>query len=271
MSSIQIPPLPERLPRRVESVVGDIRSDRRKRLLQAMYVAAATGYALSLDLRRELANSLTVVHDNASVKSAYDETLPALGLVERQVLPFVRGSRIALLRLTDKGQALCREMGWPVVENEWQRLIDHHRGDVLLTHTSGLLSFASQARRRGWRITLLPQVQAALEPDLLLEAADGLESLQIYAEFETRGHGKLRKWRKAAEFQGFVAIGTFIPSQRRRMIEECKEARVSGLASDLETLIQREHAGAPGPLWLERWQSRRDFYSGRKVPPPYMG
>ena len=268
MSSIQIPPLPERLPRRVESVVGDIRSDRRKRLLQALHVAAATGYALSLDLRRNLADSLSVVHDNASVKSAYDETLPALGLMERQVLPFVRGSRIALLRLTDKGRALCREMGWPVVENEWQCLIDQHRGDVLLTHTSGLLSFASQARRRGWRVTLLPQVQAALEPDLLLQDEDGL---QIYAEFETRGHGKLRKWRKAAEFQGFVAIGTFIPSQRRRMIEECKEARVSGLASDLETLIQCEHAGAPGPLWLERWQSRRDFYSGRKVPPPYMG
>ena len=268
MKPITLPLLPERPPLRVESLLGNIRRDRRKRLLHALYVAASTGYALSLDLRMMLAESLFVVHDNISIKKAFDDDLPQLGLMERQVLPFVRNSHVALLRLTAAGQALCQEMGWQVVENEWQRLINLHRGDDLPAHTSGLLSFASHARRRDWRVSILPEVDAALEPDLLLEIGDGV---QIYAEFETRGHGKLRKWRKAADFQGFVAIGTFIPSQRKRMVEECKDAGVPGLASDLETLIQNAHARTPGGLWLERWQSRWDFWKALKTQLPYMG
>jgi len=51
-----------------------------------------------------------------------------LGLATKKTPYFIRSSRLALFRLSDLGCRACRELGWPVAESEWERLIRSHEG-----------------------------------------------------------------------------------------------------------------------------------------------
>lgn len=162
---------------------------------------------------------------------------------------FIRSSRLALFRLSDLGRQACLEMGWPEVESEWERLIRSHEGLLYPRHTLGLLAFCQQARLRDWRTELLPQVNASLEPDVLVSKG----GVDIYTEFEIRAHEKLEKWKKVNRFQGFIALCSFTPKTRTGLVRECKFSHVPGFATDLYILTQSVHHTEIGTLWAEKW------------------
>ena len=249
---IDLPDDPQPLPLDLARRLNGMRKDRRRRLLQGLYLLAHTGYPLAVELRACLAANLFIRPQNGGLQRLFQVDLPESGLVVSQKLPFIRGSRLTLLRLTEAGEDVCRQLGWETAENEWQRLIDDHRGEDLPLHTAGLLAFCFQVRRRGWEVELLPQASESVEPDVAVRKGD---PGWLYVEFETEPRGKFEKWRKAYEFQGLVAVAALTPGRCRRLVEECRQSAASGVATDLQTLSS---GNAASSLWQTSWRNRYD-------------
>ena len=248
---IDLPDPPDILPTGLQSTLGKMRTDRRRRTYQALYLMAHTGYSLAVELRHVFANNLFIDPRNGSLERLFLNGLPESGLVIKGMLPFIRACNLTALRLSDAGKAACQEMGWQMTENDWETLIQGHRGEDWKEHTAGLLSFCYQARLRGWKTQLLPQVDAGLEPDLCIQKGS---SDPLYVEYETDPREKLKKWKKVYAFQRLVAIATSIPSKRGRFADECRDANASVIATDIDTLTRQAHAGEPGNLWRIHWR-----------------
>ena len=262
LPKIVFPELPPHLPARLERRLGSMRIERRQRLFQGLYVLASSGLPLSIELRKVLEANLGLAPGNSSVQRVFQVDLPESGLVIRQTPRFIRSNRISLLRLSPEGKQLCQSFGWNIAENEWERLIREHRGENLERHTVGVLVFCYQARLRDWNTELLPNVAAPLEPDVRLRKSS---SWSLYVEFETAPHDKLEKWLKSYHFQGLVALATFTPALRRRLADECRQARANGIATDLHTLAQAASQGNPGSLWREHWCNWYDYETQRSI------
>ena len=86
-------------------------------------------------------------------------------------------------------------------------------------------------------------------PDLFVEK----DEQKIYVEVEL-GSRKLRKWRNMQQFQGFVALCAKTPTSRKSLINECREVKAAGMATDLETLYRDGNESKIGPLWVEEWK-----------------
>ncbi|KPL84199.1 hypothetical protein SE15_03290 [Thermanaerothrix daxensis] len=164
---------------------------------------------------------------------------------------------LAVYRLSEDGRALCREWGWAVVENEWERVLRLHQGEAQEAHTVMILAFALHARLRGWNAVVLPEVEGTnAAPDVLVERGEE----RWYVEVE-RGDGSRRKWKNLAGLNGGqVALCAADGMGRARLVRDCKAEGLSGVATDLEGLIFED--GAPRdlveitpsePLWIERW------------------
>jgi len=246
--AILFPPIPEKFPPMVEAALAGMRSDRRTRLLQGLYLLGASGLSVERELRAVMEMALGVSEDNASVKRVFSEDLPRLGWVIRETPNFIRSSRLAILRLSTSGYIVCRELGWPVIASEWERLILLHEGLLYPRHSLGLLTFCWQARLRNWKTELLPVVETKLEPDVLVSKS----GIVIYVEFEIRAHKKLDKWKKSYGFQGFVALCSFTTNTRNGIIQECKFTRIPGVATDLQFLTIHDK-NPIFPLWAEKW------------------
>lgn len=245
---VSFPLMPADLPPSLQALQS-IRRDRRERILQGLYLLSTTGLSVGQELRAVMEIVLGVSPGSLSIQQVFHADLPGLGLVIKETPYFIRSSRLALFRLSDVGRHTCRELGWPVVESEWDRLIRSHEGLLYPRHTLGLLAFCWQARLRDWRTELLPQVKASLEPDVLLSKS----GINIYVEFEIRAHEKLEKWKKSSRFQGFVALCSFTPKTRAGLVRECRFGHVSGLATDLDNLSQRKQNINSNSLWVEKW------------------
>jgi hypothetical protein len=232
----------------VEAALAGMRRDRRTRLLQGLYLLGASGLSVEKELRAVMETALGVSDGNASVKRAFSYDLPNLGWVIRNTPYFIRSSRLAILHLSASGYHTCRELGWPAIVSEWEHLIQSHEGTLFPRHTLGLLAFCWQARSRGWRTRLLPNVSRYLEPDVVISKSD----VTIYVEFEIRAHEKLGKWKKIHLFQGFVAIHSFLPTTRQGLVAECKMCRIPGVAGDINTLLQ-DKGKLTSSLWCEKW------------------
>lgn len=244
---VSFPPIPASLPASLQALQS-IRRDRRERILQGLYLLAATGLSVGQELRAVMEIILGVSPGSLSIQQVFHADLPALGLVIKETPYFIRSSRLALFRLSDLGRQACLELGWPLVESEWERLIRSHEGLLYPRHTLGLLAFCWQARLRDWRVELLPKVKESLEPDILVTKGEA----DIYTEFEIRAHEKLEKWRKNYHFQGFVALCSFDLGTRTSLITECKKKKIPGIGTDLHTLTQSPRM-ISYMLWNEKW------------------
>jgi hypothetical protein len=247
------PPIPDPFSARLHRRLSDMRRDRRQRLLYGLYLLGCSSLAVGQELRRVLESLLFSTPDNGAIRRLFLNDLPELGLAERRLFPYINASKLAVLRLSQNGAELCRALGWAVIENEWQRLIREHRGEALERHTLGLLAFCYHARLRDWRVELLPAAAAYIEPDALVEK----NGERAYVEFEVRPHGKLDKWRKSYQLQGFAAIATFTPASCAGFIQECLDMRLPVQAADLQSLAQTAHGINPGRLWLETYGRKR--------------
>jgi len=248
---VSFPPMPAGLPPSLRALQS-IRRDRRERILQGLYLLSTTSLSVGQELRAVMEIILGVLPGSLSIQQVFHADLPALGLAIKETPYFIRSSRLALFRLSNLGRKACQELGWPVVESEWERLICSHEGLLYPRHTLGLLAFCWQARLRDWWTELLPQVNASVEPDVLVSKG----GVDIYAEFEIRAHEKLEKWKKICDFQSFVALCSFTPKTRYGLIRECKLGRLPGVATDLHTLTHMNCNPEINSLWAEKWKQR---------------
>lgn len=231
---------------------------RYRRKVLILYLLATKGICSRLEIDRLLSALENVSARTNSVRRPADELVKS-GLLEASTLrmesPFATG--MAVYRLTEDGRALCRAWGWDVVENEWERLLRLHQGEVQEAHTVMILAFALHARLRGWNARILPQVDGTnAVPDVVVER----DGERWYVEVE-RGDGSRRKWKNLAKLNGGrVALCAADPAGRERLVRDCKAERLGGVAADLRTLVfdgdsprNLVDISPAEPLWLETW------------------
>ncbi len=159
------------------------------------------------------------------------------------------GSALAsMISLTEKGKEVARAMGCEPVESEWERLMRLHGGKAQAKHAAMVCTFAYHARKRGWRTEVCPAVDGNADPDVLIER----NGERVYVEVEAESGSderRAKKWRNAADLQGFVALAAVNGSMRKRLVSEAKGASKHGVATDIQYLIQNPE----GDLWAESW------------------
>ena len=78
----------------------------------------------------------------------------------------------------------------------------------------------------------------------------------FYVEIELGQKESPSKWRNQAKLNGGkVALCAATPDTRKRLVGDCRLAKLSGMATDLETLVKVKHSTIreETPLWLEEW------------------
>jgi hypothetical protein len=248
--SLNLSAVSHQAPHSLDHVLINYRRDRRQRILQALATVALSGCSVTAELCELMENDLGLMPGNHSVRNAVTKDLAATGLAITETHGFIGPSKVGLTRLTPIGQKICAEMGLKTVDSEWDQMIRGHNGLQFPRHTLGVLAFAYQARRRGWKVVLLPYTGTPVEPDLLVSQKD---DEPIYVEFETRARSRGEKWYKNRLWNTYVAVATFTAAIRRALVQECKEVPVRGQATDLQTILQQDKLGALGSLWQEKW------------------
>jgi regulator of replication initiation timing len=254
MSGMVVPPAPERFKAQLKPKESDIRY-RRKVLV--LYAVACGGISSRMEIDRVVSVVEGLSERTNSVRRPLDE-LVQTGLLIcetiRMTSPFETG--LAVYRLAEDGKALCGLWGWRVVENEWERLMRLHQGSEQEAHSVVILAFALHARLRGWDVSILPEVEGAARPDVLVER----DGERWYVEVE-RGDGSRRKWKNLAVLNGGkVALCAANDAGREKLVRDCKAERLEGVATDLRTLsfvgneLRKMFDITPAePLWVERW------------------
>lgn len=245
IAEFEPPPLPKN--------VVNIRSDHWKRVSRALYCISVLG----LSLQKEIAELAGFPFPSGTASDVF-QTLVREQLVERSVIRFNSRWKVGLVRLSAIGKLTCTGwLGWTVVESEWERVLRLHQGNDQPRHTAALLSFAYQARKRGYQVIVLPEVEnTLLVPDL--KVMRGEEQLYVEVEMMDRGFGRkdrtwVRKWQNQFANQGYVAFCTITSSRRLKMTSELKKLW-RGYATDLTTLRKQSNTAQDlSELWAEKW------------------
>jgi len=220
-----------------------------------LYLMASCGINAHLEMDAFVAKREGLSYRSNSTKKPL-ENLAAAGLVIAETLRMEVGdfrTALKLARLTDEGRQLCDALGWQVVESDWDRLIRLHQGLKQPRHTLAVLYFALLARVRGWTTEIVPEVDGDTDPDILVTKGDDRYFVEV--ELGTRGNEKqTAKWKNLADAQGYVAICAPNVKIRERLVADCRLAKLSGVATDLSTLVAKPyHEAQEEPLWVKEW------------------
>jgi len=217
----------------------------------ALHLSATSGSSVRYEIAESVGRQFGITPDCGSMARMFKQ-LNDLDLTITQDFSIVHRLHLAGIRLSTSGKKYCESLGWPVVENEWERLLRLHCADTQIRHTGAVMAFAYQARRHGWKIQVLPQTGIAnFYPDAVVEKGD--ERHYVEVELGTRKQGK---WLLALRCQGYVALCARTPIRRASLINECIDVGVYGIANDLLTLAKSD---ARSPLWTEKWTVEDNF------------
>jgi hypothetical protein len=217
----------------------------------------ADGLNVQVEIGRYVGDATGAQYRSGAIRRVF-ESLEESGLIVRQTLKMsVSGNlptRLSVARLSQEGRQMCRALGWEVRESDWERLDRLHQGQNQEEHTLSVLLFAASARLRGWKVTVLPEVEGVARPDLLIES----DSERWYVEVETgtRLHEDNSKWRMNAELNGGkIALVARNVEERRVLISDCQHIADHGVATDIETIIKDRFVDvtADSPIWAETW------------------
>jgi len=220
-----------------------------------LYLISTFGINAHLEMDVFIATREGLSYRSNSTKKPL-ENLAAAGLVIAETLRMKVGdfrTALKLARLTDEGRKLCDALGWHVVESDWDRMIRLHQGQKQTRHTLAVLYFSLLARVRGWTTEIVPEVDGSAVPDILVTKADQRYFVEV--ELGTRGNEKqTAKWKNLADAHGRVAICAPNVTVRERLVKDCRFAKLSGVATDLATLVAKTYYESKDePLWVKEW------------------
>lgn len=221
-----------------------------KRQAMVLRILAECGFSIRHEILSYLGTELDIDPTSGSLKDLIEKTLKKNNFVESALLDVnIANSRTRLrvVRLKDDGRKLCEKLGWEPIESDWERLIRLHNGLKQKQHTAAVLTFAYQARLRGWEVQVLPEFEdKRFEPDVLVKCG----GKKVLVEVEL-GLNKTKKWQRLSEEQGYVGICAPTKKRRERLVRECLALKIHGIVTDLETLIRDPDQRYS--LWADRF------------------
>jgi hypothetical protein len=229
-----------------------------------LYLIATLGINAHLELDSFIAPKESLSYRTNSTKKPL-QMLKDAGMLHVETLRLQQGEfkmALRVARLTDLGREMCASFGWKVVQSDWDRLIEHHQGEKQKEHTLAVIYFAMLARVRGWATQIAPDGDGPVAPDLVVIGHG--ERYLVEVELSARGGQKqTRKWRNLAEAQGHVALCAPTAKVRERLVNDCKLAKLNGVATDLESLNVDENGERKrfynitpdDPLWVDEFST----------------
>ncbi|RCK72759.1 MAG: hypothetical protein ANABAC_1293 [Anaerolineae bacterium] len=254
----QQPLVPASYADRIRAVSSATRRDAQvneRRKLLTMWLLSYTGISSQIEIGRLIGVREGISSEAGSIKRPI-EALVESNLLSTQTLTLNLGNtptRLVVLRLSQDGKDLCRLWDYPNVESDWERLIRSHEAERQEGHTLAVLLFAAHARMRGWRTTVLPDVEGTpARPDVYIE--NGEAKWYVEVEVGDRDHDGNAKWRNLAELQdGRVALCARTIEERKVLVGDCQQWH--GVATDLESMIgiKLKHIRPGDELWVYKW------------------
>jgi len=242
---------PPQIPTRYRAQVNKLSRQQWRRGAMALFLIASYGYNISheIGILISLAEGLKPV--SGSVKRVITRLAEA-GFLQQETLSMNKPkTSLSLLRLSKDGQQLCHILGWEAVISDWERLIEYHQGEQQKRHTLAVMAVGMHARLRGWLVQVMPTADGNTPPDMLI-VKDGQ---QHYVEVELSEKENPAKWRNIAALQNHIALVAGTAQVRSVLVGDIKRMKISGVASDLETLIRVKANGLLENvhLWEEDW------------------
>jgi hypothetical protein len=214
------------------------------RQIKTLFVLSQFGLSNRMEIDSVISSAENISLRSFGVRRPIDE-LATEGLTSDETLELTKPFETSLkvLRLTEDGKRLCQAFGWDIIPSEWEKLIEGHQAEREKAHTLGILAFTMHARLRGWDVEVLPEIDGLSKPDVAVKNGDE----RYLVEIEGSAKPKDKKWKNLAEAhpQGKVAICTLAPEIRKQLVGDCKLAGISGVATDLKTLVFGEKGSAP--------------------------
>jgi hypothetical protein len=163
-------------------------------------------------------------------------------------LEAVPQTSLRLTHLTEKGETLYRLIyGLKPQENEWDYLLRARHGQENPIYTQAVITVAMHARKRGYTAKVV-DIKPLL--DVCLIRGDEIANVAILT-----GEGSTDWSRLASLNSGKAAICAITTQSRASLVAEAKKAGMSGMATDIETLVQCKFGkiNEQTPFWLETW------------------
>lgn len=243
--------------------IEGVRSDYSETLLSILFYLVM-GFSTRQDIARLMNYPSSL---DKSLRNAIDTLENRLGFVTQNPIKYygLHGI-ISTITLTEQGKAYCANY-WAIKESDLEKLNRYHQGEIQLKHTGAILSFACQARLRGFTVTVLPDPidmgGHIYYPDTLIERDDEhwfveVEILQRknkvvpVGDFE-RGQWA-RKWynQYLAQKPEYVVFCALNESRRMKLAKELSR-QWRGKATDLESLQKMIHAGNHEDFFVQEW------------------
>lgn len=222
------------------------------RLWETMLAVLACGYGTRAEVVRVTAERLGLRYPSGGVSRQY-QRFESVGMIVTQNVRLFGCGMVQLVELTPHGQAVCGYLAQiPPQGSEWQTMRKGHQGDDQMRHTAAVLTFAAQARRRGYFVTVLPDVPLCEDcrPDLLVECM--LDKVYVEVEMRARRErveqGKFERGLRMARRMGAeLGIVGMAPYARDRFADWVDGA----LVTDLSSLCKGQN-----DLWWQEYQAK---------------
>jgi len=226
-----------------------------RRAEKILWVMAVTGISALIEINRIVGKWENISAEAGSIKRVI-ANLAKSNLIIQKTLGInlsTAPTRLVVARLSEDGKTLCKLLGYPIVESDWERINRLHEGGKQEGHTLAVLLFTAHARMRGWKAKVLPEItESPARPDVFIE--NDQERWYVEVETGTRVQENNAKWLNLAQLQdGKIALCARTSEERKVLVSDC--LRWKGVATDLESLVLHKMKEiTPGaPLWMETW------------------
>ena len=226
-----------------------------QRYWSTLWLTGRWGIVSKMEIETIIGLSNGLSSRSGALSRVMGDLLKAGVIVEKSSrLSTAPSSALKMFQLSDEGKTLFKLLFKKVAaQDELSVMYEKHEGERFPDHTLAVLIFALHARRRGWATQLMPAIEGKSAPDLVVQR--GKE--RLYVEVERGQKEKKTKWTGIAELNGgTVALCAMTPKFRRRLVGDCKLAKIKkGFATDLKTIVTVKYdtIGAETPLWDEKW------------------
>jgi len=231
------------------------RSDRRSREIAVLWLVSH-GHTLRIEIQRMMAAYFGIDGRSGALMSV----IPGLikkGILccERQPVPGVRKYGILSLDavyLSDAGQEFVNIVGWRYKETELERMKRlHEKGKTEKKHTAAVLAFSYHARLRGWKTSVIPELDNnshCYAPDIIVTKKNNLYHVEVELSWKVADP----KWQNMEKYHNVVAFCAKHEKHQHALAHDAANS-IGGntkiFGTNLRVLFEKYQFEVFGDLW----------------------
>lgn len=205
---------------------------------------AETGCSLRFDLARTLEPVLDIDPDSGTIKRLF-AAMAGADLIAIENAQLIRSSEVALVRLTERGKAALYQIGAPkIIKSEWEQAMERGLAgqDISIT-----LEFLYHARERDW-VASIPVRESEKTPEVFIHRPGDTQGWNVYMVTE-----RYPKVSTRFDTERPIGVCTTNATRRGALVAQLKGSKLTGAATDMNTLIKTRRKNVRGDIWVERW------------------